>query len=71
MRIKEILSQYRRDFDAIYECEHCGFTKEDSGYDDLYFHTTVIPDMECPKCGKKAGKNYRPLMPKYPEDMEI
>ena len=71
MRIKEILHQHRRDFRAIYECEHCGFTKEDSGYDDDNFHRTVIPDMECPKCGKKAGANYRPLTTKYPEGMQV
>ncbi len=71
MRIKEILDQYRRDFYAIYECEHCGFTKKDEGYDDAYFHTTVIPNMVCPKCGKKAGKNYRPLTTKYPEGMQV
>ena len=71
MRIKEILHQYRRDFTAIYECEHCGFTKKDSGYDDAYFHGTVIPEMECPQCGKKAGMNYRPLMTKYPEGMQV
>ena len=71
MRIKEILSQHRRDFQAIYECEHCGYVKEDSGYDDTYFHSTVIPNMECPKCGKKAGSNYRPLTTKYPEGFQI
>ena len=71
MRIKEILSQHRRDFRAIYECEHCGYTKEDDGYDDAYFHGTVIPDMECPRCGKKAGENYRPLTTKYPEWMQV
>ena len=71
MRIKEILHQYRRDFTAIYECEHCGHTYEDRGYDDAYFHNNVIPDMECPKCGKKAAENYRPLAIKYPEGYQI
>lgn len=72
MRIKEILSQHRRDFHALYECEHCGYIYEDSGYDDLHFHEEVVPDMECPKCGKKADKNrYRPLATKYPEGMQV
>ena len=71
MRIKEILQQHRRDFRAIYECEHCGYTEKDYGYDDAYFHGTVIPDMECPRCGKKAGENYRPLTTKYPEWMQV
>ena len=65
MKIKEITSQYRRDFNAVYECEHCGHTQTDSGYDDDYFHRTVIPNMTCPKCGKKASEDYRPLTTKY------
>lgn len=71
MKIKKILYQNRRDFQALYECEHCGYEKEGSGYDDAFFHNNVIPDMKCPKCGKKAGKDYRPLAPKYPEGMQI
>lgn len=65
MKIKEITSQIRRDFRAIYECEHCSATKKGSGYDDANFHDNVIPDMECEKCGMKANKNYRPLAPMY------
>lgn len=34
MRIKEILWQHRRDFTAIYECEHCGHTHKSKGYED-------------------------------------
>jgi len=71
MRIKEIISQDRRDFDAIYECEHCGATETSSGYDDVNFHQRVIPEMKCKGCGKKATKNYRPLTTKYPEDFQI
>lgn len=67
MKIKEIISQSRRDFAAIYECEHCGHTEKSGGYDDANFHQNVIPDMECDKCGKKADKNYRPLSTKYPD----
>lgn len=29
MKIKKILSQNRRDFRAIYECEHCGNIEKD------------------------------------------
>lgn len=71
MRIKEILYQHRRDFRAIFECEHCGYEKEFSGYDDAFFHQKVIPDMKCPMCGEKASENYRPLTTKYPEGMQI
>ena len=71
MRIKEIISQSRRDFTAIYVCEYCGYTYKGSGYDDEYFHTHVVPDKKCPKCGKKASDNYRPLQTKYPDGYEI
>ena len=72
MRIKEILHQHRRDFEAIFECEHCGFTEKKSGYDDAFFHNNVIPDMECPQCHRKADREkYRPLSTKYPEGMQV
>ena len=71
MRIKEITHQHRRDFQAIYECEHCGRTEKGSGYDDANFHQNVIPKIECNKCGKTAGENYRPLQTKYPEGFQI
>ena len=47
MKIKTIKSQNRRDFHAVYECEHCGATTESYGYDDDNFHRNVIPDMVC------------------------
>jgi len=71
VKIKEITSQSRRDFYAIYECEHCGHMEKGSGYDDANFHNTVIPDMVCRKCGKKAGDHYVPRDTKYPEGMQI
>ena len=54
MKIQKVISQNRRDFTAIYECEHCGYKKMGRGYDDGNFHNNVIPDMKCPECGKKA-----------------
>jgi transcription elongation factor Elf1 len=71
MKIKKILSQSRRDFNAIYECEHCGNTEESSGYDDSFFHNSVIPKIECKKCGKQAPQEYRALSPKYSEQTVI
>ncbi|MFA5543285.1 MAG: hypothetical protein WDA47_05890 [Bacilli bacterium] len=71
MKIKEILSQHRRDFIAIYVCEHCGYEEESDGYDDENFHRNVIPNMMCKKCGEKANENYRPLATKYPEGFHI
>lgn len=71
MRIKKIMSQNRRDFQAIYECEHCGFTHEGQGYDDDHFHRNVIPKWECEKCGKSAPEDYRPMGTKYLEDQQV
>jgi len=65
MRIKKIINQSRRDFVAIYKCEHCGYEENGSGYDDSYFHNEVIPNMKCKKCGKTADDTYRALAPKY------
>lgn len=71
MKIQKILSQHRRDFKAIYECEHCGVKFIGTGYDDENFHQNVIPDMKCDECGMKAGEDYRPLTTKYPEGFQI
>lgn len=54
MRIKEIISAHRRDFKAIYECEHCAYEMRTYGYDDDNFHNNVIPNMECKGCGKTS-----------------
>lgn len=71
MRIKEITSQSRRDFYAIYECEHCGHTHKSHGYDDDNFHRNVVPKMKCEKCGKAAAEDYRPMGTKYPEGQQV
>lgn len=71
MKIKEILSQHRRDFVAIYECEHCRAIEKRGGYDDAYFHRNVVPAMECAACGKKAPGDYHALPTKYPEGFQV
>ena len=56
MKIKKITNQIRRDFRADMECEHYGnIEKNFSGYDNSYFHSKVIPNIKCKKCGKKAS----------------
>jgi hypothetical protein len=67
MKIKEIKSQSRRDFTAVYGCEHCGAVTTGCGYDDKNFHNNVIPNMKCADCGKISTENYRHLAPKYSE----
>ncbi len=72
MKIKKITWQNRRDFKAVYECEHCGaVTDEKWGYDDTNYHQNVIPKMKCEVCGKTADKSYRPLTTKYPDWMTV
>lgn len=72
MRIKKITFQNRRDFKATFECEHCGYvTQEQWGYDDRNYHHNVIPKMPCPRCGKTAAADYRPLETKYPEGLQV
>jgi predicted RNA-binding Zn-ribbon protein involved in translation (DUF1610 family) len=56
MRIKQKVSQHRRDFMADYECDSCGHIVRASGYDDSYFHEHVIPAMPCPKCGVRSAR---------------
>ena len=71
MKIQKILTQHRRDFTAVYECEHCGHTYTAGGYDDANFHQNVIPNKECPECEEKAPTDHRPLTTKYPEGFQV
>jgi transcription elongation factor Elf1 len=66
VKIKTITNQNRRDFTAVYECDHCGAEENGKGYDDDNFHQNVIPAKICKSCGKSAGDEYRPLATKYP-----
>lgn len=57
MKLKKILWQMRNDFQGEYECEFCGAIKTDKSADsymDAYFMRNVVPNMTCPKCGKKT-----------------
>jgi len=71
MKIKSIKSQFRRDFTAEYECEHCGAIEEGYGYDDDNFHHNVIPEMKCKSCDKVSPKDYTPMKTKYPSNFQI
>lgn len=65
MKIKQIISQSRRDFRAEFECEHCGHIAIHSGYDDDHFHRNVIPLWCCEKCAQPADEDYQPVGTKY------
>jgi len=55
MIIKEMLSQNRRDFKAIFTCESCSNDVIKNGYDDRNFHDNVIPNVKCEKCGLSSN----------------
>ena len=66
--------QIRRDFTGVYKCEACGYTRTRSGYDDRYFHDSVIPNWKCEKCGKSSiDLNSKPthVDTKYPESQVV
>ncbi len=66
MHIDKIITQHRRDFTAEYKCGNCGAVETKSGYDDAYFHTSVIPAMKCKACGETADM-YEARATMYPE----
>lgn len=75
MKIKEILSQHRRDFNAIMMCEFCGNEETlKSGYDDRNYHNNVIPNMKCKKCKKSTNSEGAPIdytLTRYPEGFQV
>ena len=71
MIIKKILTRNRRDFTAIYACEHCADEHEGYGYDDTNFHESVMPDMKCKKCGKSQEVEQAAMQPRHPENLSV
>jgi uncharacterized Zn finger protein len=66
MKIKKIISQHRRDFNATLICENCEYEQElRGGYDDDFYHTKVIPSIKCGNCGEVAPTDYVANTPKY------
>lgn len=71
MFVKAITSRSRRDINITLECESCKATKETTGYDDTYYHSTVVPKFACTKCGKVAPASFVPMEPMYPKGFVI
>ena len=74
MRIKKIIWQNRRDFEAEFICPFCGYEEKIEGYDDANYHKNVIPELPCKECGKReidGNKEYRPLQTTYPEGFQV
>lgn len=77
MKLIEILSQHRRDFQGKYECEFCGAIHTDKSfdsYDDRNYHDNVIPNKSCTKCNKSTkSENGKVdfIQTKHPEGMQL
>lgn len=74
MKITKFISQNRRDFTAEFICEGCNEVAILSGYDDSYFHQSVIPDIKCKKCNESANSlkvEIRPLATRYSDNMIV
>ena len=56
MKIKQIIFQDGRDYEAIYECEHCGHEQKSPGYEGDIFLTKAIPWMPCLRCDKPVDE---------------
>lgn len=58
MKIDKITFEMSNDFSAILRCEHCDATQPlTSGYHDNYYHTKVMPAINCRACGKDRAGN--------------
>jgi transcription elongation factor Elf1 len=75
MKLTKRTSQTRRDFRADYQCEFCGHKENNqSGYDDSYYYTHVIPNMMCSNCRKSTISGHgtpQHITPVAPEGIEI
>lgn len=75
MKITKTYNWSRRDFCYDAKCEHCGDeTKNHSGYDDSYYHSKVVPEMKCKKCGestnsKDTGEPKTVTVPRYDDNV--
>ena len=54
MKLIKRVSQVRRDFRGLYQCEGCGREVILSGCDDRYYHDEVEPALLCPDCGEST-----------------
>lgn len=71
MKILKIVSQHRRDLQVVLVCQHCDAQEARSGYDDIYFHAAVVPNLQCKSCGKLAPADFEPIMPKYADGVTV
>jgi hypothetical protein len=55
MKLIKKISQHRRDFTGLLECEFCKKQEHlSSGYDDSNYYNNVIPNFKCKSCNKST-----------------
>lgn len=62
MRIISLNGSIGRDLYGMLECEHCAKQQRlGGGYDDAFWHTSVLPAFHCLSCGmNRAGERKSP-----------
>ena len=56
MKVIKKYNQMRRDLSIDMECESCGDKQTyNSAYDDRNFWDNVVPNFDCPSCGKSTN----------------
>jgi|APGre2960657404_1045060.scaffolds.fasta_scaffold47301_2 transcription elongation factor Elf1 len=77
MKLIEVITQHRRDFQGKYQCEFCNHIDIDESmdsYDDFYYHQNVIPNTKCKNCGESTiskGGEIQKVKTKYPEGLQL
>lgn len=72
MQIHDLSGSIGRDLYGKIKCQHCGAVEKLSGgYDDHYWHNSVLPAMHCKSCGKNSAgemaENHTPDTPEFAE----
>jgi len=55
MRIKKVLWENGREIMVALICQHCALEYEVTASDSSHFRQTVVPEMTCPRCKRKAS----------------
>jgi transcription elongation factor Elf1 len=56
MKIKKKTYLAKKDYQAVMECENCGHNQLQSGFDDYYYDTQIIPQVKCKMCKKSTSE---------------
>lgn len=59
MKIQTIRDQLRNDLYGTLVCEHCGASQKFVGYNDHFWHRSVLPNVRCNACGCNSAADRR------------